>query len=208
MVRTFGIAVQSFLLGQEESFTGCELRGLFYETKYDGVFNHQLFDENISLNVGMTYYFKERGWGRTTTNTTIYKQDDRQISYLNDEINRLRSMKADTVVIEKGTAEVLQNIVTFPYLVNFVIDKVKVVNREKVNLKAVAAMIKATPEQKYLICGYADKHTGSVKRNLWLAENRAKNVYKVLTEEFGVSADNWYWMTKAVWKICTTMIRS
>ena len=75
-------------------------------------------------------------------NTTIYKQDDRQISYLNDEINRLRSMKADTVVIEKGTAEVLQNIVTFPYLVNFVIDKVKVVNREKVNLKAVAAMIK------------------------------------------------------------------
>ena len=166
-----------------------KLRGLFYETKYDGVFNHQLFDENISLNVGMTYYFKERGWGRTTTNTTIYKQDDRQISYLNDEINRLRSMKADTVVIEKGTAEVLQNIVTFPYLVNFVIDKVKVVNREKVNLKAVAAMIKATPAQRYLVCGYADKHTGSVKRNLWLAENRAKNVYKVLTEEFGVSAD-------------------
>ena len=34
-----------------------KLRWLFYETKYDGVFNHQLFDENISLNVGMTYYF-------------------------------------------------------------------------------------------------------------------------------------------------------
>ena len=28
-----------------------------------------------------------------------------------------------------------------------------------------------------------------MKRNLWLAENRAKNVYKVLTEEFSVSAD-------------------
>ena len=166
-----------------------KLRGLLYETKYDGVFNHQLFDENISLNVGVTYYIKKRGWGRTATNTTIYKQDGREIAKLNDEVNRLRSIKPDTVVIEKGTAEVLQNIVTFPYMVNFVIDKVKVVNREKVNLKAVASMMKATPEQKYLICGYADKHTGSVKRNLWLAENRAKNVFKVLTEEFGVSPD-------------------
>lgn len=162
-----------------------KLRGLLYETKYDGVFNHQLFDENISLNVGVTYYIKKRGWGRTATNTTIYKQDDREIAKLNDEINRLRSMKPDTVVIEKG----VQSTVTFPYLVNFVIDKVKVVNREKVNLKAVADMIKATPEQKYLICGYADKYTGSVKRNVWLAEHRAKNVFKVLTEEFGVPAE-------------------
>ena len=162
-----------------------KLRGLLYETKYDGVFNHQLFDENISLNVGVTYYIKKRGWGRTATNTTIYKQDDREIARLNDEINLLRSMKPDTVVIEKG----VQSTVTFPYLVNFVIDKVKVVNREKVNLKAVADMMKATPEQKYLICGYADKYTGSVKRNVWLAEHRAKNVFKVLTEEFGVSAN-------------------
>lgn len=162
-----------------------KLRGLLYETKYDGVFNHQLFDENISLNMGVTYYFKDRGWGRTTTNTTIYKQDDMQIAELNRTINELRRMKPDTVFIEKGD----KNMITFPYLVNFVIDKVKVVNREKVNLKVVAEMIKATPEQKYLICGYADKYTGSVKRNVWLAENRAKNVFKVLTEEFGVSAD-------------------
>ena len=78
--------------------------------------------------------------------------------------------------------------ITFPYLVNFVIDKVNVVNREKVNLRSVANMIKATPDQKYQICGYADKYTGSVKRNVWLAKNRAKNVFRLLTEEFGVPA--------------------
>jgi hypothetical protein len=39
-----------------------------------------------------------------------------------------------------------------------------------------------------LICGYADKHTGTVERNIWLAEHRAKNVFKILTEEFGVPA--------------------
>ena len=47
-------------------------------------------------------------------------------------------------------------------------------------------MMKATPDQKYLICGYADKHTGSVQRNIWLAQNRAINVYDILTQEFGV----------------------
>ena len=47
---------------------------------------------------------------------------------------------------------------------------------------------KTTPEQKYLICGYADKYTGTVARNIWLAEHRSKNVYKILTEEFGVPA--------------------
>lgn len=160
------------------------LRGIFYETKFDGVFNHQLFDENISLNVGFTYYFKNRGWGRTVSNTTYYVEDMSSINQLNAEINRLKNatIPADTVVVVKNEA----GRVTFPYLVNFVIDKVEVVNREKVNLKVVADMIKATPEKRYLICGYADKHTGTVERNIWLAEHRAKNVFQVLTDEFGV----------------------
>ena len=45
-----------------------------------------------------------------------------------------------------------------------------------------------TPEKKYNVVGYADKYTGSVKRNDYLAKNRAKNVFRVLTEEFGVPA--------------------
>lgn len=163
-----------------------KFRGLYYETQYDGVKNHQKYDQNVSLNIGMTYYLRRRGWGRTVSNTTIYRQDNREIARLNDEINRLKNQRPDTVVVEKAVQ--LKNTVTFPYLVNFVIDKVDVANREKVNLKTVAEMIKATPDQKYLICGYADKFTGSKERNIWLAKNRAQNVFKVLTEEFGIPA--------------------
>lgn len=177
-----------FFSARKDLSLDVKLRGLFYETKYDGVFNHQLFDENISLNVGLTYFFKERGWGRTVTNTTIYKQDDDQINQLNNEINALRKKNAEAALASQKSAEALQKVITFPYLVNFVIDKVNVVNREKVNLRSVANMIKATPDQKYFICGYADKYTGSVKRNVWLAKHRAKNVFKLLTEEFGVPA--------------------
>lgn len=159
------------------------LRGIFYSTEFDQIMR-QYFDENISLNLGFTYYFKDRGWKRTVVNTTYYMEDQTTINQLNEEINRLRNTPVDTVVIHKG----VENLITFPYLVNFVIDKVEVVNRERVNLGVVAAMMKATPNQKYLICGYADKHTGSVARNIWLAEHRSKNVYKILTEEFGVPA--------------------
>ena len=164
------------------------LRGLIYGTEFDRVAKQRL-DENLSLNVGVTYYLKERGWKRTITNTTYYVQDRSAIDQLNEEIGRLKNMPPvtliDTVVINQGGGGSLAH----PYLVNFVINKTEVVNRERVNLKVVAEMMKATPEQKYLICGYADKYTGSVARNTWLAEQRAKNVFQVLTEEFGVPAE-------------------
>ena len=174
-------------------------RGLFYETKFDGVYHHQTFDKNISLNVGVTYYFRERGWGRSVTATSYYLEDQAHVNYLNDQINELRrkqaDMKPDTVFVASAPATEqhadmvrVSDLITFPYLVNFVIDKVEVVNRERVNLGILARMIKATPRQRYYVCGFADKHTGTVQRNIWLAENRAKNVFKVLTEEFGVPA--------------------
>lgn len=167
------------------------LRGILQSTQFDGI-SEQFIDDNYSLNVGFTYYFKKRGWERTVANTRYYLQDQASINMLKNEIARLENElaaatavpPADTVVVKQIDAE----LITFPYLVNFVIDKVKVVNRERVNLKVVADMMKATPNQKYLICGYADKHTGSVARNIWLAEHRAKNVYKILTGEFGVPA--------------------
>lgn len=157
-----------------------KLRSILQTTQFDGVCE-QFLDDNYSLNIGVTYYFKERGWKRTVSNTTYYVEDYRKINELNKEIASLKAAPVP-VVVEKVTPE----LITFPYLVNFVIDKVAVVNRERVNLRVVAEMMKATPDQKYLICGYADKYTGSVKRNIWLGENRAKNVFKVLTKEFGV----------------------
>lgn len=165
-------------------------RTILQSTQYDGV-TDQFFDENYSLNVGVTYYFKDRGWRRTVWNTTYFVEDQTTVNRLNDEINKLKQelAQAQAAPVVAAVPIATSKTITFPYLVNFVIDKVKVVNRERVNLGVVAEMIKATPEQKYLICGYADKHTGSVERNIWLAEHRAKNVFKILTKEFGVPAE-------------------
>ena len=182
----------SRFFSEEKNFSlDVRLRSILQSTQFDGI-PEQYIDDNYSLNLGFTYYFKKRGWERTVANTRYYLEDQANIDLLKAEIARLQNElavatatpPADTVVLNQMDAD----LITFPYLVNFVIDKVKVVNRERVNLKVVADMMKATPDQKYLICGYADKYTGSVARNIWLAEHRSKNVYKILTEEFGVPA--------------------
>ena len=120
---------------------------------------------------------------------TVYVKDTKEIDRLNGEINRLRGQVAD---LEKRQPEtkVITNTqtVTFPYLVNFQIGNTDVVNREKVNLETVAQMIKATPEKKYSVYGYADKQTGSAERNAQLAKDRSLNVYDILTKQYGVPA--------------------
>lgn len=162
-----------------------KLRGLLNEDSFDNVLEGRV-DANFSLNVGLSYYFKNRGWYKTHNVTNIYTGNT-EIRRLNAEVNRLNieieQLRNDPVVKTET------NVVTFPYMVNFVIDRTEVVNRELVNLKSVAEMIKATPNTKYLVCGYADKYTGSAKRNVWLSEHRAQNVYKILTEVFGVPAE-------------------
>ncbi len=161
-------------------------RCMLYDTWFDQVLYHQQFDVNASINIGFTYYFKERGWNKTSKRYTYYYQDNMdQVNALRLQVDSLRHQQPDTVYI-KGEGS---RVVTFPYLVNFVIDRVEVANRERVNLRWVAEMMKETPDQKYVISGYADKYTGSPQRNMWLAIHRAENVYKVLTEEFGVPKD-------------------
>lgn len=73
--------------------------------------------------------------------------------------------------------------------VNYLIGSSTISNREMINVENVAKLISAMPNQKFIITGYADKATGSAKRNAKLAQSRAEAVYKALTQKYGVNAD-------------------
>ena len=73
--------------------------------------------------------------------------------------------------------------------VNYLIGSSTISNREMINVENVAKLISAMPNQKFVITGYADKATGSAKRNAKLAQARAESVYKALTQKYGVNAD-------------------
>ena len=118
----------------------------------------------------------------------VIQLDNSQIDRLNAEIARLQA-ENDQLRNQKPEKEVVveKDIVTFPYLVNFVVNTTDVVNREKVNLETIAKMIKATPEKKYSVVGYADMQTGTAEGNAQLAQGRAQNVYDILINQYGVA---------------------
>ena len=120
-----------------------------------------------------------------------------EVDRLNREINNLRSQLAAAnsrkpekeVVKETVVQEKVVNVAsTIPYLVNFSIGSADVANREKVNLEAIAAMIKAAPEKKFYVRGYADNQTGNEKLNDELSKKRSENVRDILVKQYGVSA--------------------
>ena len=122
---------------------------------------------------------------------TVYVADNDAINRLQEEIQRLAEENArlkDIRVDPKPKVITEVQTVTFPYLVNFTIGQSDIVNREKVNLETVAQMMKATPNTKYTVYGYADKQTGSPERNAQLAQERSVNVYDILTKQYGVPA--------------------
>lgn len=71
----------------------------------------------------------------------------------------------------------------------FQIDRIELQHTYVLNLGFYAQMIKAHPEQKFLVKGFADIEVGSLKRNLWLSEQRAKVVADVLVKTYGVNPD-------------------
>lgn len=81
-----------------------------------------------------------------------------------------------------------RHILAAPILITFPIDKWTVSNQARVNLGYFADVIKqGNPDVVYQITGYADRGTGSVKRNALLSRERANAIYQVLVNEFGVS---------------------
>ena len=73
--------------------------------------------------------------------------------------------------------------------IQFKIDRTEIQPRERININSVADFIKSTPDTKFLVAGFADKQTSYPEHNMWLSEHRAKNVYSVLVNEFGVNPD-------------------
>lgn len=68
----------------------------------------------------------------------------------------------------------------------FKIGKANISPEGKVNIKLMAKAMKANPDSKFKIAGYADKATGSASYNQKLSEKRAQAVYDALVAE-GVS---------------------
>lgn len=127
--------------------------------------------------------------------------DQAYISSLNNQINNLRGdLAAATTALAAAESQLpcpdvqvveSQTIVNAPLLttVRFKINSAVVSPEEMVNVYNVAEYLKNNPSVNVVICGYADKDTGTAAYNMELSQKRAQAVYDLLTKTYGISSD-------------------
>ena len=119
---------------------------------------------------------------------------------INEEINKYRSelakAQADLADAKNALAnfkpevkEVVKEVqVAGPRAIFFKIGSARIDDYGKVNIELAAKILKANPDKKYKVAGYADKATGSASWNQKLSEKRAQAVYDALVAQ-GVNKD-------------------
>ncbi len=138
--------------------------------------------------LGLSYDLGKNDW-KPSTVTTI-RVNENVLADLRERVGDLELTNDDLRQQLEGALnrEVTEaNICGMPLLVTFRIDHWDLSNKDRVNLGFLAKAIKANPNMIYNIIGYADRGTGSVRRNVFLARKRAEVIYNCLVKEFGVS---------------------
>lgn len=159
-----------------------DIRGAYVSDRFDGELGGRWGEGIWSATVGLTYRFKQRGWGRSKT---IVRTHDRQreLKAMQDKLN---DMQAQLAQRKRDSITVVRTLAAANFVI-FKIDTWDLTNESRVQLGLFAETIKkADPNTVYIITGYADKGTGSIERNVILSKNRARVVYECLVNEFGV----------------------
>lgn len=150
-----------------------EARGAIAPSIFGNISDHRKAEGTGMLTAGVTYIFGGKKFA---------KVDDRVVEkeVVKEVVREVPKEVVKEVVKEVPTAAAAA--------VFFKIGKAKISEEGMVNLKLMAKTMKANPNTKYQVAGYADKATGTPSINQTLSEKRAQAVYDALIAE-GVNAN-------------------
>ncbi len=188
--------------GIQVRFRLCDYVDFFLEGRasfYGDNFNLAAYGDPVDVDItaigGFTFNI-----GGSDFQTYNACKDMAYINSLNNQINTLRGdLAATTTALAAAESQLpcpetqvveTQTIVNGPLLttVRFTINSAKVSNEEMVNVYNVAEYLKANPTVNVIICGYADKDTGTAEYNKDLSQRRAQAVYDLLTNTYGIDS--------------------
>jgi outer membrane protein OmpA-like peptidoglycan-associated protein len=172
-----------------------EARGEVAQSPF-GDYSSSIADGNVAVTAGLTYYFGGKKFVKVTNMALLdaangdikkYKellaqeQDAHNVTKAELEKEK-KNIKVQEVV------KVVETESAGDRAIFFTIGSARIDSKGKVNIKLAAELMKANTDVKYVVYGYADKATGSVKTNQKLSEKRAQAVVNELVKN-GVSAD-------------------
>ncbi len=171
-----------------------QARASFYGDSFNNYVYGEPVDINLSTLAGFTYTFGGRDF--RAFDPCAYTG---YIEQLNGQINDLRGELAATATalaaaeaqlpcpeVEAPKEVVCESAPLLP-TVRFTINSSKVSKMEQVNVYNMAQWMKDNTDAKVIITGYADKKTGSANYNQGLSERRAKAVYDMLVNKYGIN---------------------
>lgn len=137
-----------------------------FNDRYDG-YKEGGLDSHLSLEVGVRKYFGNSTKRRKNCRETIVNYIERRDTVTIKKIEKIRKPRD-------------------MYSIFFEIDKIIIRDSEVPKIQAVADFMKAHPEKVVFVFGYADRNTGTERRNAWLAENRARVIVEQLIDTYGI----------------------
>ena len=175
-----------------------EVRGEISESPF-GDYSSTIANGFVGGTFGATYYFGGKKFVKVV-NEALYLAANGDIQKYKEllaaEQANLAAVKEE-LAKEKAKAPVeivkeVETVVAGPRAIFFTIGKSNIDAKGMVNINLAADIMKANPDVKYIVNGYADKATGSAKTNQKLSEKRAEAVYKALIKA-GVSESQVEW---------------
>ncbi len=175
-----------------------EVRGEISESPF-GDYSSTIANGFVGGTIGATYYFGGKKFVKVC-NESLYLAANGDIQKYKEllaaEQANLAAVKEELAKEKaKAPVEVVKEVevpVAGPRAVFFTIGSAKIDAKGKVNINLAAEIMKANPDVKYVVNGYADKATGSAKTNQKLSEKRAEAVYNALVKA-GVSESQIEW---------------
>ncbi|MDE7437390.1 MAG: OmpA family protein [Muribaculaceae bacterium] len=173
-----------------------EARATFYGDNWNNYVSGNSVDANVAVLGGFNFNIGGRKFNKF--NQCNYVSE---IAALNGQVNDLRAQLlgagAEIAALQSQLPcpepqVVAQEVVySAPLLstVRFTINSDKITPEEQVNVYNMAEWLKANPNQKVVICGYADKDTGTSEYNMDLSQRRANAVADALVNTYGISRD-------------------
>ncbi len=173
-----------------------EGRAQFFGDNFNNCAYGRPVDINASVIGGLTFNFGGKSF--KTYDPTPYLA---YINNLNGQVNDLRGELANCgnrlaaaeaqlpcpeVAPVKDCPEVAAPLFS---TVRFTINSARVTDTEMVNVYNIAEWMKANPDSKIVIKGYADKKTGTSKYNMNLSKRRAEAVQQILVDKYGIAKD-------------------
>lgn len=149
-----------------------EARGAIAPSIFGNISDHRKAEGTGMLTAGVSYIFGGKKFAKVEDRVVekeVIKEVVREVP---------REVVKEVIKEVPGAAEVA---------IFFKINKAKISEEGMVNVKLMAKTMKANPNAKYKVAGFADKATGSAPYNQTLSEKRAQAVYDALIAE-GVSA--------------------